>query len=383
MKIMSKILLIISFALQPMTQCGVFNRFAHNLSSRLRTETFEDMHHGTVDLETVGSLIENSDLDTPLKNSRYLTAGQLAALPFALGAVALGGLVVRGYIAYENARYTKKLTLLEKVAEDNSGIPCAAVRLINNRYDFSKLKRFSSLDFELRDDGIFVQGIKVPCIFRYSLPEGKTVDVLWDCHGSKESEILTKELFKNKKFERGIIELCIRSTLLINKEFSLGDNWAFFSTFSYNLEHTRSLIKLLSHDVTKADGFTSIVRLLDSHNVEILPLEYSTGCEDFLAHTKEGISIIDYTNLDEYNDRNKDRSMCARNKKMAQTIVDVSSDENNKGNTFVLMGAAHGFDTFEILKEHLGEPELINFDRAPTADELYRQMMSRLKPWLS
>ena len=385
MKIMSKILLI-TFFLIPTTQCGMFERFAQNISSRLRTETFEDMHHGTVDLETVGTLTENSELDTPLKGSRSLTAGQLAALPFALGAVALGGSIVGSYIAYENVRYAKQLTLLEKIAEDHSGIPCATTKLINNRYDFSKIRPRSKIpELKFIDGKYYRDGLKLPCIARYSLSTGKTVDILWDLHNIKESFDLRNKLFENKKFKMGILELGYSTNYL-------HDPLLLFKDFSSSFKTTIASINAVDYQGSD-HPYTHPVDLLNRQNATIVPAEYSTSLESLIAHLNEGLQFADYLCLDlAYNlctasdnqmshsffkthlfskdmlERAKylqmivGKSVCVRDKKMVQTILDAALDDQNEGHIFVLIGATHGATTYDPLEEHLGEPQILTLE---------------------
>ena len=369
-------------------QCAILNklgqsRFLHNFSSRLNTEAFSDIHQSSVDIETVAPLTENSDLDSPLKGSPSLKVVGLAGVVSLPVLLPLAGLFAYGFISYEDAKYTKNPTLLEKIAEDHSGIPYAAIKIQNNFYDFSLLKKYDLLEYLIKRDsstsdkyqykvkkGKFSEiVVKVPCVFRYRF-NGRIIDVVWDIHNSQDARDLNSLLFKEETYSTGLLESVVTSRKSL----------CFSGLFKDDVS-AKSVKKHETCPLNEYQGVLHEAALLNSQHAKIVPLEHSTSVGAIFAYIRQAFPIFPSTpqplvSLVNYFPSLGDKDpkqlahlnylasaeVYSREEKMVKNILDEAKDENKTGSVYASMGAEHGQNTIHILSEYLGEPEYLSLD---------------------
>ena len=259
------------------SQASWFERFAHYAAR----DTFTDIHHASLGKE------EQTFLEKSVQNT--LTKGTLAVRV---------GYHARGLLTQlsEHIRYSKKIPLREKLVEEFSGLPCTGTRLVNNHYDFSKIKkadeigdseekRFISVDWD--DLGVAIEkkrkvtdeldGIAVPCIMVYTLSPTKKVYFVMDWHYKKESEDLVKKICKQETFSHAIIENCLekKPTSYKEKKFS-----KVYSAW------------YLKNNPPETDSYNSMYQgayLLSLKGTMILPGEQASSYELYEDYKKEGM----------------------------------------------------------------------------------------------
>ncbi len=259
------------------SQASWFERFAHYAAR----DTFADIHNHSVGKE------EQTFLEKSVKDAVY--KGTLAVRV---------GYHARGLFTQycEHIRYSKKTPLREKLVEEFSGLPCTGTRLVNNHYDFSKikkqdeisdLKKIKSIRVSLDELGVAIEkkikvtcerdGITLPCIMVYTLSPNKKVYFVMDLHYKKESEDLVKKLCQQEKFSHVIIESCFQKTPPSYKEQQ-------FSKF-YSAWHLRN-------NPPKTNSYDSMDQgayLLSLKGTMILPGEQATSYELYEDYKKEGM----------------------------------------------------------------------------------------------
>jgi|GEM_PF-3447360 len=296
-------------SIQP-TQCGSLERLANNFVSHAAQDSSATAHNNTIDTQTLEEL-----------NAR---AAKCATLDSFTKKIKLQTLKKYNQLS-EHIRYSKKTPLREIIAEELSGWPCAGTRLVNNHYDFKKIRQWEealekfkvekmqvtegSTNPDINGFKVSVDGISVPSLVKYTVANPsktsvKEVYIVLDAHGSPQTILLIEALLK--KTTAAVKKQKRNSASLQNKENSINFQflleleglWSWGTPNREKKTFTSALEGILNgmgpeNQIFEKCGISAITHLMHKKNIPVTPLENPVAQDALKSFRRDTISNKD------------------------------------------------------------------------------------------